>query len=98
MACRSSINDQYCRPTTQPPARYKAGKRAVAGQFKFRRRCVKGRQSRAIDHETESRKFIWQAGAELAGVAQEGLILTEAQVIALEKAKTEKEAHGEFES
>jgi hypothetical protein len=26
------------------------------------------------------------------------LVLTEAQVIALEKAKTEKEAHGEFES
>ena len=26
------------------------------------------------------------------------LVLTEAQVVALEKAKTEKEAHGEFES
>jgi hypothetical protein len=30
--------------------------------------------------------------------AQEGLILTKAQLVALEEAKTEKEAHGEFES
>jgi hypothetical protein len=29
--------------------------------------------------------------------AQEALVLTEAQLAALEKAKTEKEAHGEFE-
>jgi hypothetical protein len=31
-------------------------------------------------------------------MAPEGLVLTEAQVQALERAKAEKEAHGEFES
>src|SRR5262249_7074913 len=53
-----------------------------------RRRALCVATPRPGDHEQ---------AAQGAG-SQERLVLTEAQVVALEKAKTEKEAHGEFES